>query len=80
MFTKALERARKNNGNALTPMLGLVDVYMELGRQEEAQDFASEMLDIMPDFNLAGFSYVYAYKNPAHTERILVNLRKAGLK
>jgi TolB-like protein/Tfp pilus assembly protein PilF len=34
---------------------------------------------MMPNFSLEGFRKVYAYKDPAHLERILVNLRKAGL-
>jgi len=79
MYTKALERARKNKGNVATPMIGLVDVCVQLGRKEEAHRFASELLGIFPNFNLEGYSSIYAYRNPPHTERILVNLRKAGL-
>ena len=80
MYTKALDRARKNKGNVYTPTIGLVDVYMHLDRKEKAQTFVSEILRVFPDFNLDEFSSIYAYKNPAHMERILVNLRKAGLK
>jgi tetratricopeptide (TPR) repeat protein len=79
MFEKALERARKNKGNVLTPMIGLVDLYIQLGRKEEAQSFASELLKIVRNFNLDGYSSIYGYRNPAHLDRILVNLRKAGL-
>jgi len=79
MYTKALDRARKNKGNVVTPRIGLVDVCVHLDRKEEAQIFASEILRIFPDFSLDGFSSIYAYKNPAHMERILANLRKAGL-
>jgi len=79
MYTKALDRARKNKGNVVTPMIGLVDVYVQLDREEEARTFTSEILRILPNFNLDGFSRIYGYKNPAHTERILFNLRKAGL-
>jgi adenylate cyclase len=79
MFKKALERARTNKGNVLTPMIGLVDLYMQLGRKEEAQSFASELLKILPNFNLDGYSSIYGYRNPAYLDRILVNLRKAGL-
>ncbi|MGD9032466.1 MAG: tetratricopeptide repeat protein, partial [Desulfobacteraceae bacterium] len=51
----------------------------QLGRVEEARTYAAELLKMMPNFSLEGFRKVYAYKDPAHLERILVNLRKAGL-
>jgi adenylate cyclase len=79
MYTKALERARKNKGNVVTPMIGLVDVCVQLDRKEQAQNFASELLRIFPNFNLDGYSSIYGYRNPAHMERILVNLRRVGL-
>jgi adenylate cyclase len=79
MYKKALERAQKNKANVATPLIGLVDVCEQLNRREEAQSFASELLRILPNFNLEGYSSIYGYRNPAHTERILVNLRKAGL-
>jgi tetratricopeptide (TPR) repeat protein len=79
MYTKALERARQNKGNEATPLIGLVDICVQLGRKEEAMNYASEILKVFPNYNLEGFRSIYAYRNPEHIERILVNLRKAGL-
>jgi tetratricopeptide (TPR) repeat protein len=77
---KALDRANKNTGNVMTPTILLVDVCMQLNRREEAQAYASQLLRVLPGFNLDGFRAIYDYRNPAHLERILMNLRKAGLK
>jgi hypothetical protein len=44
-----------------------------------AGGLARELLRILPNFNLDGYSSIYGYRNPVHMERILVNLRKAGL-
>jgi adenylate cyclase len=79
MYTKALERARKGKGNVLTPSIGLVDLYIQLDRQEEARTHVSEILRMVPRFNLEAYGSIHAYKNPAHTERVISNLRKAGL-
>jgi len=79
-YKKALDRSLKNKGNSLGPTIGLVDVCMQLGRVEEARAYAAEVLKMSPDFSLEGFSKIHAYKDPAHLERILVNLEKAGLK
>ncbi|MCP4668266.1 MAG: tetratricopeptide repeat protein, partial [Deltaproteobacteria bacterium] len=78
-FKKALERARKNKGNPSGPAIGLVDVCMQLGRVEEARNYAAEIMKMTPNFSLERFEKITPYKDPAHLERILVNLRKAGL-
>ena len=77
---KSLERSRKSKSNLLMPILGLTDVYMQLGREEEARAYAAEVLKIDPTFSLEGFRRIYSFKDPAHLEPILNNLRKAGLK
>ena len=79
-FTKSLERSRKNKSNSLLPTVGLTDVYMQLGREEEARAYAAEVLKIDPTFSLEGYRRIYSFKDPAHLEPILINLRKAGLK
>jgi adenylate cyclase len=79
VYKKALDRAQKNKEIFMGSTIGLVDVSMQLGRVEEGRTYAAELLKIMPNFSLEGFRKVYAYKDPAHLERILVNLRKAGL-
>ena len=77
---KSLERSRKNKSNSLFSTVGLADVYMQLGREEEARAYAAEVLKIDPTFSLEGFRRIYSFKDPAHLEPILNNLRKAGLK
>ena len=79
-FTKSLERSRKSKSNPLLPILGLTDVYMQLGREEEARLHAAEALKIDPTFSLEGFRRMYSFKDPVHLEPILNNLRKAGMK
>jgi adenylate cyclase len=79
-FKKALDRSKKNKSNPMASLLGLIDVSMELGQEEQARRYAAEVMRISPDFSFKYFHQVYPYKDPAHLERILVNLRKAGLK
>ena len=79
LFIKALERSHKNKGNPMASLLGLIDVSIQLGRKEQARSYAAEVLKISPHFSLKGFREVYPYKESAHLERILTNLRKAGL-
>jgi TolB-like protein/lipopolysaccharide biosynthesis regulator YciM len=78
-YAKALERAREDKGNPLPAMIGLVDVLVELGREDEARDYASQLLRANPDFSLEGFRKVYAYEDPVYVERMALNLRQAGL-
>jgi len=79
-FRKALDRSQKNKSTPMAYLLGLIDVSMELGQEEQARRYAAEVIKISPNFSFKYFHQVYPYKDPAHLERILVNLRKAGLK
>ena len=79
IYQKALNRSRKYKGNPLPLLYGLADVCVQLGREEEARTYAAEVLQIAPNFFLEVLHTVYPYKDPAHLERILDNLRKAGL-
>ena len=79
IYQKALNRSRKYKGNPLPLLYGLADVCVQLGREEEARTYAAEVLQIAPNFFLEPFHTIYPYKDPAHLERILDNLRKAGL-
>ncbi len=54
--------------------------YAELGRQEEAQAEAAEMLRIYPQFSVEAWRPFMPFKDPAMLERELAALRKAGLK
>ena len=54
--------------------------YAELGRLEEAQVEAAEILRINPNASLENVRRTMPYKDPADIERDLAALRKAGLK
>ena len=81
VYKQLLGRSRKGEFPSLTPHLYLADVYAELGREEEARTHAAEVLRISPNFSLEVVSKIntYGYKDPAHLERRLNALRKAGI-
>ncbi len=66
--------------NALAVHWGLAVCYAELGRQEEAQAEAAEMLRIYPQFSVDAWRPFLPFKDPAMLEHELAALRKAGLK
>jgi tetratricopeptide (TPR) repeat protein len=73
-------RARANPRSAL-PYLFLAFTYEEVGQGEEAQVAVAELLKRNPKASIKGYakSKLFAYKDPAEIERVLVSLRKAGL-
>jgi tetratricopeptide (TPR) repeat protein len=75
-FKKALGR----NSNLPAAYAGLVATYSELGREEEAQATAAELLRINPNFSLELWVQRILFKDQAVSERYLNDLRKAGLK
>ena len=74
-----LDRARKGEINQLFPHLYFTELYIEVGQEDKAKIHAAEVLKINPKYSLENFKKVASYKNPAHLERRLVALRKAGL-
>ena len=81
-YKQLLERSRKGEFPVRAAHLFLAEVYVELGMEEEARTHAAEVLKINPKFSLKQASKiaVYKYKDPAHLERRLNALRRAGLK
>jgi TolB-like protein/tetratricopeptide (TPR) repeat protein len=59
--------------------MGLAQTYIGLGRIEDARIHSVEMLKIDPDFSLDQARKVILFKDPAHKERALNDLRQAGL-
>jgi TolB-like protein/Flp pilus assembly protein TadD len=57
----------------------LAHIYMQAGREEDARAAAAEVLKRVPNFTLKRFKNSLHYRDPSETERILANLRKAGL-
>jgi TolB-like protein len=75
VFETVLER----NPNLLPAHLVLASTYAHLGRIEDAQWEAQEVLTLQPNFSLAQERERSAYKRPADRERYIEGLRKAGL-
>jgi len=55
-------------------------VYIRLGRKEKAKRQLAKALAINPELSLESLSSANFYKNPKTSERILEDLRQAGLK
>lgn len=66
--------------NGLAPHWNIAVCYSALGRQEEAQAEAAEILRVYPQFSVEAWRPFLPYKDPAMLERELAALRKAGLK
>ncbi|HJY82096.1 MAG TPA: adenylate/guanylate cyclase domain-containing protein [Candidatus Binatia bacterium] len=82
-YEKAIPPLRQASSlipNALPVHWNLAVCYAELGRQEEAQAEAAEMLRVYPQFSVEAFRPFLPFKDPAMLERELAGLRKAWLK
>jgi adenylate cyclase len=75
-----LKKALSFTPNWLPVHLHLAAIYSKLGREEEARAEAAEILRISPKFSVEGMRQMSPFTDPAETERIVVALRKAGLK
>ena len=80
---KAIETFKKGvkrtpNSIYLHPRLAMV--YSDLGRMQEAQAEAAEVLRIKPDFSVEGWAKANPFKDTAIVEYRKELLRKAGLK
>jgi adenylate cyclase len=74
-YIKALERAPENfRTHAM-----LAGVYSMMGRDKEARVEATEVLRINPKFSLEWYARTSAYKDRAVTDKIINDMRKAGL-
>jgi len=58
----------------------LAMVYAEFGREDEARTLMAQALRINPGLSLEYFKQGQPFKNPAHMQRELAALKKAGLK
>jgi adenylate cyclase len=75
----AFEAAIKRNSDWLSIRVGLASTLGELGREEDAKKFASEILRIDPDFSIQTYVAGLSYRDPAVSARFGEGLRKAGL-
>jgi adenylate cyclase len=74
-FKKVLWQNPEFPGARLT----LASTYGLMGRIEDAEWEAEEILTLLPDFTLAQERERVPFKNPEHLERYIEGLRKAGL-
>jgi len=82
VYKQLLDRSLKGEYPAFGARLFLSEVYAELGQEEKARTHAAEVLRLNPRFSLKRIRRIstYTYKDPAHLERRVNALRKAGLK
>jgi adenylate cyclase len=81
-YDQAVQYSKKllqNQPDHLPGNIGLTVTYSLMGRMEDAQKQAAEVLRINPKFSLEGFAKRIRYKNPVYKERTLQALRNAGL-
>jgi TolB-like protein/DNA-binding winged helix-turn-helix (wHTH) protein len=74
-----LEQAVPMNPTFQMLRLWLAAAYAASGRIEDAQWQADELMALNPSFSLAHIQRVYPIRDPRYRERLLADLRKAGL-
>jgi hypothetical protein len=57
----------------------MVAIYSELGQQDKAHKFASEIMGASPKWNLEVFRRMFPLKNQSDMDRVVNAARKAGL-
>ena len=75
-FEKAIERAP----DSILAHLGLAGTYSMMGREEQAQSEADEVLKINPKFSLDNYAKLIPYKDKSDVDQYINALRNAGLK
>jgi adenylate cyclase len=81
VYKQLLDRSRKGEFPILRSHIYMAEVYMELGREKEARAHTAEVLKLDPKSSLERPRKIGmpGYKDPAHLERRLNALRKAGI-
>jgi adenylate cyclase len=75
-----LDRSRKGEINPFWAHVFLARAYVGLSQLDKARAEAEEVLKINPNYSLEINKVLAAYRDPMIRERILAELRKAGLK
>jgi adenylate cyclase len=76
---EAYQKALPQYPNTIVVQLGLAACYFALGRQQEAQKAAAEVLKLNPNFSIDFYSMTVPYKNQSDLDNHLNELRRAGL-
>ena len=81
VYNQLLDRSQKGEFPVVDAHLYLVDLYTEIGKEDEARAHAAEIFKIEPGFSLKRIRSIntYDYTDPALLERRLKVLRKAGI-
>ena len=81
VYNQLLERSLKGEFPVVDAHVYLVDLYAEIGKEDEARAHAAEIFKIEPEFSLKRIRSIntYDYTDPALLERRLKVLRKAGI-
>lgn len=79
VYKKALSRAKGRVTQTADSLMGLIDVSMQLDRPVQAAEYKAQLLSVYPDFSLSHVPNYYHYEHQEHLERIIANLRRAGL-
>jgi len=74
-----LKKAIQQEPKSMFAHLMLAVAYSLDGREEEAREEAKEVLRINPRFSVIHLQKTLPFKNPAHTQRLIDAMRKAGL-
>jgi adenylate cyclase len=77
---KTLKEAHVRDPKFLGPYLFLAVAYVRSGREEEARGEVAEILRLNPHFSVEGVRARLSSQDPAKNERLVNDLRKAGLK
>ncbi len=76
-----LGRAQKGEYNPFMAHMVLTEAYIGLGQEDKARKHAKAMLQMYPNYLLADQWKMWSfYKDPAHADRRIDALRKAGLR
>ena len=75
----AMEARRDTEPNSLAPLIMLAATYAEAGQMDKARAMVKDSIKRFPKYSLKRPTRVLRYKDPKEKQRILDNLRKAGL-
>ena len=80
MADRLIDRSIKAGWNAglCYGYQGLAISNIRLGRDNEAQENIAKYLKVWPGYNLEFYRSTLHYKDQAHTEQVIADLRKAG--
>ncbi|MEW6665706.1 MAG: tetratricopeptide repeat protein [Thermodesulfobacteriota bacterium] len=76
---RLLERCRKGEFPEWHAHLLMVAIHSELGQEERARKYATELLNASPNWNLETWKRSQFYKNQSDLDRLVNAARKAGL-